>query len=79
MRMTKNNHKASAPRERYLTAAEIAHLCNVSTKSVYRWAESGAVPAYRAGIQLRFRRDEIEAYLARDARPREIAGDAVWR
>lgn len=65
--MHKDNYKKAALAEAYLTPVEVARLCNVSTKSVYRWAELGSVRTYRAGRQLRFKRHEVEAYLARDA------------
>ena len=66
-RMKKDNQNMGARAEPYLTALEVAHLCRISTKSVYRWVELRAVPVYRAGSQLRFKQHEIEAYLARDA------------
>lgn len=76
--MRKDNIAKGAQPEAYLTPAEVARLCNVSTKSVYRWVELGAVPVYRAGKQLRFRRAEVEAYLARDARQPAELTRALW-
>lgn len=70
--MKMDNHKMDAQPEPYLTAPEVAHLCNVSVRSVYRWADVGLVPVYRAGSKARFKREDIDAYLARDTK-REAA------
>jgi len=67
--MNKDNQNMGAHAEPYLTVSEVARLCSISSKSVYRWAERRAVPVYRAGKQLRFRRTEIQAYLERVVPP----------
>ncbi|MCK6574671.1 helix-turn-helix domain-containing protein [Myxococcota bacterium] len=45
------------------TAAEVAERFRVSTETVRRWARSGRVPTFRAGLLLRFDLAEVEAAL----------------
>lgn len=75
--MTNSNQLKERVRDRepYLSVSEVARLCSVSPKSVYRWAGSGAVRAYRAGRQFRFKRAEVEAYLERDMQHAPV----VWQ
>ncbi|WP_354700068.1 excisionase and transcriptional regulator [Paraconexibacter sp. AEG42_29] len=47
-----------------MTAAEVAELLTVATTTVYEWARSGTIPALRRGRVIRFRRWEIEAWIA---------------
>lgn len=61
------------PRLRYLTVAEVAETMRVSRMTVYRLAQSGALPAVRVGRSYRVPEDALEAYLTRSV-PVEIAG-----
>ncbi len=47
---------------RLLTAAQVAILCTVSEKTVYRWASTGVLPAVRPGGSrlVRFRFEDVE-------------------
>jgi excisionase family DNA binding protein len=54
-----------------LTARETSGLLGVSTETVLRWVRQGKLPAIRLpGGAIRFRRDEIEAWLTERATPR---------
>lgn len=47
-----------------MTAGEVAALLAVAPTTVYEWARSGRLPALRRGRVIRFRRWEIEAWIA---------------
>lgn len=49
--------------ERLLTIREVAKLLHKSEKWVRRAVHSGEIPAYRLGIELRFRISDLEAYI----------------
>lgn len=47
-----------------LTPGDVAHLMNVDTKTVLRWANSGKIPSLRTlGGHRRFRREDIEPHM----------------
>jgi excisionase family DNA binding protein len=49
-----------------LTSAEVARLTGVGPTAVKRWADSGTLPCIRtAGGHRRFRRDDVDRFLAR--------------
>ena len=53
-----------------MTTQQVAELLGVSADTVYRLKEKpDGLRAYRVGHSLRFRRDEVETYLAWTARP----------
>jgi excisionase family DNA binding protein len=59
-----------------LTSAEVARLTGVGPTAVKRWADSGALPCIRtAGGHRRFRREDVDRFLARSS-----GGDAgaIW-
>ena len=47
-----------------LTPPEIADLLRVSLTTVYRLVNGRELPFYKVGQRLRFRRSDIDAYLA---------------
>jgi len=49
---------------KWLTSEEVADMCGVSGNAIRDIADRGELPAYRIGKQLRFRRDDVERYLA---------------
>jgi len=49
-----------------LTVHEVATLCRVTERTVYRWVKASAIPAYRIGDQYRFNRAELLAWAARN-------------
>lgn len=48
-----------------LTVAEVAALLHVSPKTLYAWVTAGKFPALKLNGALRFRRDEVKAFLQR--------------
>jgi excisionase family DNA binding protein len=59
------------PPKGYLTAADVAHLLKVPKSFVYRRTcrgHSDGLPSYRFGGHLRFRPDDIEAWIAQHRR-----------
>jgi len=45
-----------------LTVADAAALLRVSEKTIYRWIQRKAIPAYKIGGQYRFRRQELMSW-----------------
>ena len=54
--------------ERLLTARQLAELLGFAPGTIVDWAEAGKLPCYRIGGRLRFRADEVEAWLAEHRR-----------
>jgi excisionase family DNA binding protein len=54
--------------ERMLTTEEVARWFGIAPRTVCTWAECSELPAVKIGRQWRFRRDEIEKWLARPNR-----------
>lgn len=50
--------------QEYLTVADVAALLKLSEKTVYRLAQRGALPGFKAGGSWRFRRQDIDAWTA---------------
>lgn len=62
----------TTPIEPLLTAADIAVITKVSVRTVRRWHELGEIPpGLRIGAQVRWRREEIEAFLCGPTKPSE--------
>lgn len=67
--MALTSEKPAATRE-LLTTAEVAELCGLGARTVWRWAHSGRMPAPlklgdgRQGA-VRFRRRDLEEWVAR--------------
>jgi excisionase family DNA binding protein len=61
----------------YLTVAEAARELDVSPSTVWRWIDSGRLPAFRAGPKtIRIKREELQALMrpAREGRQEDAAG-----
>jgi excisionase family DNA binding protein len=71
-KLDKTGNEAMADRDardELLTPAEVASLFRVNPKTVTRWARAGKITAIRTlGGHRRFRRSEIEKYLAQTER-----------
>ena len=52
------------PLTKFRTIGETADLLNVSTRTVRRFIDSGALPAHRFGRLVRISEDDISAFLA---------------
>jgi len=50
-------------RSQFVTVAEVAEMLRVSTMTVYRLVQSGALPAVRVGRSYRIRADDVDRYL----------------
>jgi excisionase family DNA binding protein len=46
-----------------ITAEEMAAFLKVSTKSIYRWASEGRLPAFREGRLIRFLGSDVETFV----------------
>ncbi len=46
-----------------LTLRDVSRFLKVSEKTVYRLAQSGKIPSFKAGGSWRFRRSDIEAWV----------------
>jgi len=47
----------------FLTPQEMAGYLKVSLKTIYRMVESRAIPFYKVGHSLRFKKADVEKYL----------------
>ena len=52
------------PADDYLTIPDVADLLKVSVKTVRRLAGRGDLPCFRVGVQVRFRRADLDAWVA---------------
>lgn len=53
------------PQEKLLTAKQVAERLSVSRVTLWRLARDGKIEAHRIGKQLRFEREEVEAFIKR--------------
>jgi excisionase family DNA binding protein len=61
--------RPAAPRDGEVPAvAQVAELLQLSEKTVYRLAQHGKLPGFKAGGSWRFRRRDIEAWAAEQIR-----------
>lgn len=51
-----------------LTLPEVAQLLRIAEKTVYTMAQKGELPAFKVGVQWRFRRTDLNAWI--DAKTR---------
>jgi excisionase family DNA binding protein len=58
--------------EPLLTVEETSKILNVKKETLYTWAYRRQIPSQKVGKALRFRRDDIEAWLK--AQARAVAG-----
>jgi len=49
--------------EELLTVKEVAEWLRLTPRTIYSWVKQGRLKVYRIGKQLRFRREEINAFL----------------
>ena len=49
--------------ERWLSVEEIAKHLSISKETVYRWVESGRMPAHKVGKQWRFLVSEVNEWV----------------
>lgn len=46
-----------------LTLPEVAQLLKVAEKTVYAMAQKGALPAFKVGVQWRFKRADLDQWI----------------
>jgi excisionase family DNA binding protein len=49
--------------QRYLSVQDTAKYLGLSPKTIYCWAEKGAIPAYKVGRVWRFDRAELDDFV----------------
>jgi excisionase family DNA binding protein len=49
--------------QRYLSVSETATYLGLSPKTVYAWAEKGAIPAYKVGRVWRFDKTDLDDFV----------------
>jgi excisionase family DNA binding protein len=64
LRCVKNDPHEIGPR--LLTVGETAHYLSTTKQTVYRLTKTGGLPSLRVGEQLRFDRDELQAWMRRE-------------
>jgi excisionase family DNA binding protein len=52
----------------YLTISQVAELLQLSDKTIYRLAQEGQIPGFKAGGSWRFRRKDIDEWAAEQIR-----------
>lgn len=52
------------PRDEILTLQEVAVYLKAGKRTVYRLAQQGDIPAFKLGGTWRFRRDELDRWIA---------------
>jgi excisionase family DNA binding protein len=62
--LTESSPRSRRPPPRLLTRQQVADHLAVSTKTVTRWNESGALPMHRLGRQVRVSEDDLIAFTA---------------
>ena len=58
----------------FLTIREVADLLKVSDKTVRRLEARGELPGFRVGAQVRFRREDIDAWVEAQQRASRPSG-----
>jgi len=63
-----------------LTVSELANKLQISTSTVYKYAESGKIPSFKIGSSLRFLENEIDDYLKKTINEqRNQADERFWK
>jgi len=55
--------------EQLLTPEETARILRIKESTLYTWAYRRQIPSQKVGKSLRFRREDLEAWLKAQARP----------
>lgn len=56
----------ATPAKELLDVVDVAELCMVSQRCVYRWASNGKIPACKLNGRLLFRQQDIQTFIAQD-------------
>ncbi|QLL43317.1 methylation-associated defense system helix-turn-helix domain-containing protein MAD1 [Sulfitobacter pontiacus] len=57
-----------------LTVKELAEYLKIAEKTAYRFASEGKVPGFKVGSAWRFRKSEIDRWIAEQEQKQEGAG-----
>lgn len=49
--------------DQYYTIEEVAEMLKVAYLTVYRWIQSGKLPAYKAGKQYRIKKENLNQFI----------------
>ena len=49
--------------DQYYTIEEVAKMLRVAYLTVYRWIQSGKLPAYKAGKQYRIKKENLNQFI----------------
>ena len=58
----------------FLSTKDVARLFSVSQQTVRTWYRTGQLPYVQIGMTIRFRRDDVQAFIEKNAREREAVG-----
>lgn len=61
----KPSKKAAEPLPTMYSVSEVARMFGISAPTVRRWQYSGELPHHKIGRQVRFDRQDLEAFLAK--------------
>lgn len=53
----------------YMSIKEVSRMLNLSVWTLYRMVSEGFIPYYKLGRAVRFKRSEIEEWLAKNRQP----------
>ena len=68
---------ATNPEGEILTLDEVAAFLKAGKRTVYRFAQSGEIPAFKLGGTWRFRRSELEHWIDQNSNQRAPAKPAT--
>jgi excisionase family DNA binding protein len=54
--------------DQVLTVREVADYLKVNERTIYRLATEGEIPAFRVGASWRFRKEDVETWIASQQR-----------
>ncbi|PYQ83645.1 MAG: DNA-binding protein [Acidobacteria bacterium] len=65
------------PNDEILTIVELAQLLKVAEKTVYTMAQNGEVPCFKVRGQWRFRRHDIDSWIAAQVESPQTKGSSI--
>ncbi len=63
--MIGKNRQNKLDMDKWLTLEQIAEYLQMSTSSIYKMAQAGKIPSYKVGRQWRFKKEEIDKWVAK--------------
>ena len=63
--------------QRFVTASQLAALCQVDLKTIHNWADRGKIEHFRTpGRHLRFHQSDVDAFLVKHGYTKQSAPQA---